>query len=238
MNDDELDALRAGVEGATSGALKPIHDIIVKLAGPAAEEIGLTWRDQVRVWRLSRALRLAKRVEALLASSSMPTTGVPLKVLLPSFEYASLEDNNYLQDHWASLLAHSAAAGQYADATPMFVEMLKQLSTMDVKFLDKLYEHADGPESDLGSLSSLQDVFFEAVNMEHGINDINAYTFRISYYNVIRLGVLRAVRRTMERDFLPSMRDDLEETMENRYHFTDLGYAFVGTCHPAPPGSI
>ena len=47
----ELDVLKACVEGAAAGALRPFHELISKLAVPATEEMGLTWRDHVRVWR-------------------------------------------------------------------------------------------------------------------------------------------------------------------------------------------
>lgn len=95
---------------------------------------------------------------------------MPLKVLLPSFEYGSLEDNDYLQDRWAALLAHAATPSKSADRKPIFVEILKQLSVMDVMLLDLLFDKAGGPEDDLRNHDSLEDSFFDAVRVKHGID--------------------------------------------------------------------
>ncbi len=51
---DEDKIVKAGVEAA----LKPFADLLEKLTGPAAEEIGLTVKDHVRVFRFRRQLRL------------------------------------------------------------------------------------------------------------------------------------------------------------------------------------
>ena len=47
MTPDDAKLLRAGMEAAMSVALQPYSDIISKIAGPAAAELGLAWQDSV-----------------------------------------------------------------------------------------------------------------------------------------------------------------------------------------------
>src|SRR5438270_2292499 len=96
---DEDKLVKAGVEAA----LKPFADLLEKLAGPAAEEIGLTLKDHVRVFRLKRRLRLLARVQEMLAGSNLEAHRVPLKILGPIIENATVEDDDDLQDKWAAL---------------------------------------------------------------------------------------------------------------------------------------
>jgi hypothetical protein len=51
----------------------------------------------------------------------------------------------------------------------------------------------------------------------------------VTLSNVVRLGLLRAARKTMQDGFL-SLSDDFGEATENRYHFTDFGWEFLKAC--------
>jgi hypothetical protein len=131
---DEDKLVKAGVEAA----LKPFADLLEKLAGPAAEEIGLTLKDHVRVFRLNRQLRLFERTKEMLEQAGIDPSRVPLKLLSPIIESASLEEDNELQDRWAALLAN--ASSQPEGIHPSFVDVLRQLTSMDVLVLDVMFD--------------------------------------------------------------------------------------------------
>jgi len=84
--------LNAGLDAA----LKPFSDLIMKIAGPAADEIGLTLQDHVRVFRLKRQLRLLERVKEMLADREPQR--VPLKIIEEIVEHGSVEESDDLQD--------------------------------------------------------------------------------------------------------------------------------------------
>jgi hypothetical protein len=69
-------------------------------------------------WRLvfsgfcRQQIRLLQRAKEMIDGTGLAPKRVPLKVLLPIFENASIEDDDDLQDRWAALLA-SNAAGKY-----------------------------------------------------------------------------------------------------------------------------
>lgn len=130
---DEDKIVKAGIEAA----LEPFADLIDKLAGPAAKEIGLTLKDHVRVFRLKRQIRLFRRVKEMLSESGMEAVRIPFKLLLPMVENASIEEDNELQDRWAAMIANAALE---RDVHPSFPEILKQLSEREVLYLDACYE--------------------------------------------------------------------------------------------------
>ena len=138
MMNDGAELVKAGVEAV----LKPVTDLIDKIAGPAAEELGLTIQDQVRVFRFRLQLRLWHEVKQICEEAGIQPQRVPLKVLLPIVENASLEEDDDLQEIWANLLANAADPRQLSPVLASFVDILKELSAQDVKFLDKFYTRA------------------------------------------------------------------------------------------------
>ena len=99
---DERELIKSGLE--------VIKDFLAKLAGPAAEEVGLLLQDQVRLYRLQNQLRILSKAEKMLHDAKIEPSQVPLRTLVPILEGASLEDDDYLATKWAGLLA-SAASG-------------------------------------------------------------------------------------------------------------------------------
>jgi hypothetical protein len=139
---DEDKLVKAGVEAA----LKPFADLLEKLAGPAAAEIGLTLKDHVREFRFKRQLRLFQRTKEMLEEAGIEPKIVPFKLLGPIMESGSLEEDDILQDKWAALLSR-AASGDNDAVHPSFIEILKQISALEAQFLDALYSlrDDDGP---------------------------------------------------------------------------------------------
>ena len=59
---------------------------------------GLMFGERVRYFRLKNSLRLFEKTKALLDAKGIEPTAVPLRILLPLLEGASLEDNQSLAD--------------------------------------------------------------------------------------------------------------------------------------------
>ncbi len=134
---DEDKVVAAGVEAA----LKPFAELLERIAGPAAEEFGLTLKDHVRVFRFKRRLRLLEQLKKMVAGSRIEPSHVPFNVLLPIIENASIEESDQLQDKWAAMLATAAIQ---RGVHPSFPEILKQLNESDVLYLDATYEYETG----------------------------------------------------------------------------------------------
>lgn|SRR5262249_22193729 len=128
------------VKDAIEALYKPIESIVKTLAGPAAEEIGLGFRDSVQAWRFKRQVRLFKRVQELCAESGINPQAVKLSFLFDVVDKATLEENDDLQDLWANLLANAADPEYKSLISTAFPEILRQLSKDEAVFLEAFYE--------------------------------------------------------------------------------------------------
>lgn len=141
MTDDERhepSALAEAIEATgLPGIPKAVRDLFMKLAAPAADELGLLVADQVKVYRLRRLIRTVTKTLSLCENAGIDPKSVPLRTLVPLLDGASLEEDESLQDMWASLLASAAEDG---DAVPpAFVSIMRDLSPSDADLLHALF---------------------------------------------------------------------------------------------------
>jgi hypothetical protein len=108
---------------------------------PIEQCIGI-FEDKLKYMRWERQLRLIKRADALMEGSgpSGPSRAIPLKIAIPLFQAASLEDDDYLQDLWAKLLVNGANADSGIDLKKAYIDILEQLTPLEAKILEKLYQ--------------------------------------------------------------------------------------------------
>jgi hypothetical protein len=123
-----------GAGKALDKILDPIADIIKKVAGPAAEEVGLTVQDSIKVYRAKRQYRLFEKVRKFVDKAGYDPKRIPLKILLPSLDYASVEEDDDLHTMWAALLANTARPNS-EDIPTYFPDILRQLSSNDARLL-------------------------------------------------------------------------------------------------------
>jgi hypothetical protein len=164
----ETEALAIAARATADAAFAPVADFIRQLAGPAAEELGLTLRDHVRVFRFERQLRLWSRVKEMVERTGIPPHMVPLKLLGPVIQSAELEEDDGLQDRWAALLTNAATDG--VKVHPAFIDILRQLTSLDAQFLDRISKLASPDDSVVASTFGIEfgdsDVF-NSLNLEN-----------------------------------------------------------------------
>jgi hypothetical protein len=136
MTDEENAALviKTGIEQLFS----PLKDLIGKLLGPAATEVGFSFRDSARVWRFERQIRLLQEVKRLLDHSGKDIKPIATRLFFPVLEAASVEDDDEMQTRWAALLTNEAITER--SVHPSFIEILKQMAPGDARLLDKMYD--------------------------------------------------------------------------------------------------
>ncbi|HZU32611.1 MAG TPA: Abi-alpha family protein [Candidatus Angelobacter sp.] len=242
---DEDKLVKAGVEAA----LKPFADLLDKLAGPAAEEIGLTIKDHVQVFRLKRRVRLLGRVREILAESGMEAGRVPFKLLFPVVENASIEEDDDLQDRWAAMLANAAGTDGRSGVEPVFPVILKELGIQDVKFLDELYEEvirkrikyrAEWPEFvNVGNpqfnIYHLKSIYAQAnpgslSSVKGHLNADQERQFRLSLDIIIRNRLLDELYDLMDK------RDEQRQEVGSMYRLSELGARFIRACRTPKTG--
>lgn len=131
-------------KASAEAAMQPFAELIQKIAGPAAEEIGLTFRDHVKFFRMKRQVRLMERTDEFIKKKGIEPHRVPLKMLATVVENATLEEDDSLQDMWAALLANAATTKEGPEF--MLAEILRQLSPADAHLLRECFrEIVNGP---------------------------------------------------------------------------------------------
>src|SRR5580658_7572781 len=131
MEDDQKEILKAGAEAA----MKPFADLINRLFGGAAEQIGGMWNDGLAARRQIRRISLYKKVAAAIEEAGFDPRQIPDNIWYPALQEASLLDDEVLQETWANLLANAADPRQANAVYPSFIIMAKELTAREAKLL-------------------------------------------------------------------------------------------------------
>jgi hypothetical protein len=110
------------------------------ISGPLEQGMGI-FEDKLKYMRWERQMRLMERANEYIQSLGIeaPTNPIPLKLAVPLFQAASLEDDNYLQDMWARLLVNSSFTGSNVDLKRSYIDILERLSNIEAKILETIY---------------------------------------------------------------------------------------------------
>jgi hypothetical protein len=134
-NSNDLEVVKAVAEGSAAGATRALQTLMIDLLGGAAKEAGAELTLTVQEWRARRGLRLGRRVVQKI--TGRPTRPIPPNVLVPAFDYATLEDREELLNMWVELLA-TAATDSAPVVDRLHVEILRDVTPVDARVLQHL----------------------------------------------------------------------------------------------------
>jgi hypothetical protein len=213
MSDDPT---KSAAQGTIEAIYKPIESIVKTLAGPAAEEIGLSFRDSVQVWRFKRQIRLFERVKQICNEAGMQPKAVKLPLLFEIVDKASLEEDDDLQDRWANLLANAADPKQDVLVLTAFPDILRQISKEEALFLEdmSLRRMKSRPAEEWATLAGRAILTSEPVTVAPVYED-----------NLRRLGLIEETDAPFSRVALGPFGKD-----KRTWQLTELGLKFVRAC--------
>jgi hypothetical protein len=227
----------AAIEVSKTAAEKiPFTSLVKAMLGPATDELAERFRDSVRVYRYGRQLRLLEKAEKMATDAGFTPKAVPIKLLFPLLDGASLEENEDLHTMWAALLANAANPDTPDLVHPSYAGTLKQLTPSDANVLDQFREHiverisSDGTElrviyvlrnfpMDLSPFATDEDE--ASWPLVHSLSTLDA------------LGLIRSGLR--KRTSMSARFQTLTERLgvEAEYHFlTPRGFDFIKACQP------
>ncbi|MEJ2391534.1 MAG: Abi-alpha family protein, partial [Gammaproteobacteria bacterium] len=110
------------------------------ISGPLEQAVGIV-EDKLRYIRWERQRRLIRRAEEYMREQglSAPDKPIPLKNVVPLLEYATLEEDDTLQDMWARLLVNGTNESTGVNIERSFIEILAQLSPLEAQILQVIY---------------------------------------------------------------------------------------------------
>ena len=242
---DDSELIKAGTEGLVEGTLKSFHDLILRLFGPAADEAGLILKDYVKYYR-ARQKRFFKVTQQKFDEAHIEPQPVPLKILKPIIENASIEDSDELQDVWAALLVSVAdPATRNSEALLSYISVLKELSSNDVRFLNAWFDTFNNfrPEDFIPSRAAMTDRRFtlaELLPTFHNVVHVSYQSIGSSHID-ITVEALAAMLAVLVRHSLVAKVVDDDTIIRTRpgpisaddptaYTLTDFGVMFIAAC--------
>jgi len=126
--------------GAALAGVLRLTDVVKAMLGPATAEVAERIHDEVRLYRFGRQLECLKKAEKMAIDAGFTPKAVPIKLLFPLLEGASLEENEDLHTMWAALLTNAASPENAKLVRPGFIAVLKQMSPDEAACLQWLSE--------------------------------------------------------------------------------------------------
>ncbi|WP_243247370.1 Abi-alpha family protein [Pseudomonas maioricensis] len=147
-NNKSLDILGAkplseSVKTMTEGTVQGVSALLSRICLPAAEEFGLLLKDKVGNWRSNNAAKMAAKANQILE-------GIPFQETLsahPKIAFKAVEDSSWTDDDvvlslWAGLLVSSCTKSGKDESNLIFLNLLSQLTSSQVRVLKYACENA------------------------------------------------------------------------------------------------
>ncbi|MEK6709022.1 MAG: hypothetical protein AABZ64_00430 [Nitrospinota bacterium] len=131
-----IEPLGRAVERATDSVLSGAEAVLGRICLPAAEEVGLLLRDKVSAWRQKNMLSTIAKAQPLLQAAASEKRHAPPRLIMESLNHASWSDSEEVQQMWAGLLASSCSTDGNDDGNWIFINLLGQLTAMQVRILN------------------------------------------------------------------------------------------------------
>lgn len=132
------------LDTATKGLLEGAGAFLSRICLPAAEELGFLLRDRINHWRAIQLAKIAdkarKKLEAIPDSENLHSHP---RLVGKIVEAGSWIDSDEVQDMWAGLIASSCTEDGRDDSNLMFINLLSQLTTSQVKVLNYSCEKSE-----------------------------------------------------------------------------------------------
>ena len=132
------------IESANKLLSGPLGDLLRKLAGPLADEVGESLGVWARHYRFRLSVKMWQKTQTMVGQSGLDPHAVSPRLFLPIVEKASVEDDEDLHSRWAALLANASVSDL---VHPSFIEILGQLSPRDAQLLDRIYDLCETNEN-------------------------------------------------------------------------------------------
>jgi hypothetical protein len=138
MSPEEEKMLALGLEAV----MRPVDDAFKNITDPSTKTLGKVLNG-ILCRQLRAFARVYNRASEMAGKVGLSLDPIPLKVIKPILDGASLEEDEEMQELWAALLANaSIQQNSNLGLPPAFPKILQQLRSVDAQFLDVLYKAA------------------------------------------------------------------------------------------------
>lgn len=176
---------------AAQGAVDGLGAILSRLCLPAAEELGLLWRDRVAFWRAKQALAIGEKAWEMLGDSD--NTRAHPRLVMRIIEEGSWCDDDAIQRMWAGLLASSCSEDGRDESNLIFINLLAQITSSEARLLAFACKQANVFLTPAGWLEATRDICFLGGLAEvTGVNDLHRLDREIDHLRALGLLTMNA----------------------------------------------
>ena len=216
-NEENIENAKAIQEVAkTTNKVLTVLEKLGSFMGDTVEDgVGIL-KDKLQHMRWERQIRFIDKVEEINKKRNIEnkTQLVQPKILLPIIENASLEQIDELQDLWAKLLSSFQEETKNEITRSSFVDILKQLETIDANFLKVIYDASKHNHHS-------KNYYYEKYKLTKFLN-INSSQYDNIVDNLMRLRLIRSFIAELEYDSY--IKSNLYHNDEIVQFTKDLGY--------------
>ncbi len=135
-----------------------ITAFLSKICMPAAEEFGLLLRDKIANWRAKNLENMAKKAKTKLENrcQQIEETHAHPRLVSLIIEQSSWIDTDEIQEMWAGLLSSSCTKDGNDDSNLIFINLLSQLTALEVKILNYACQKAVKEIDELGLVTAIE----------------------------------------------------------------------------------
>ena len=110
------------------------------ISGSLEQGVGI-FEDKLRYIRWERQVRFMERANQLMKKigHDVPTKPIPMKLAIPLFHSASLEEDDSLQDMWTKLLVNASVADREVELRRAHIDILERISPVEAQILSTIY---------------------------------------------------------------------------------------------------
>ncbi len=120
-----------------------VSAVVGKICMPAAEEIGLLFKDKISRWRQDNIISTAKKLEQKLEQNNvLDGLHAHPRIVKNIMDQASWTDDPMIQDMWAGLLSSSCTNDGSDDSNLIFTNLLASMTRMQARLLKFSCENA------------------------------------------------------------------------------------------------
>jgi hypothetical protein len=197
------------------------------ISRPPAKELGGLLADLMKLYRFKTQVWVIQKAKEHMDKLDIKPHKVPIKFIADFLDKCSWEEDEDMKERWAALLANSVSEGKQNHPYMSFVHILDELSPIEAKFIDLMYDEVIWPaRRAYRTTPSYQSTSRLAKMM--GISKEEVY---VICDNLIRLNLMQT-----NFEFKPEKRDISRSKIQPTYDevsLTYLGNEFIRNCRIA-----
>ena len=173
---------KASVDGASA--------FLSRICLPAAEELGLFLQDKVRTWRAKNATATLAEAQALFEKNHIGhDVHAHPRLVASVVENSSWIDDRTLQQMWGGLLASSCSVSGNDETNLIFVNLLSQLTSLEVRILNYGCVNVSKYVTGDGLIMPERGVYVDLPTLQTitGTDDIHRIDMELDHLNSLKL---------------------------------------------------